>query len=71
MRQGDAAMNRFGLAVVVVLAVCPVAAPAAPILYEESISGDLSDAMPSADGAGLRRRRELGAGIALQRGTGA
>ena len=48
IRQGDASMIRFGLAVVIVLAACPVAAPAAPILYEESVSGDLSDAMPSA-----------------------
>lgn len=48
IRPGDASMIRFGLAVVIVLAACPVAAPAAPILYEESVSGDLSDVTPSA-----------------------
>jgi hypothetical protein len=45
IRQGDAFMIRLGLAVVIVLATSPVAA--APIVFDEAVSGDLSDAMPS------------------------
>jgi PEP-CTERM motif len=50
IRQEDAFMIRFGLIVVIALVLSPVAAPGAPIVYDEAVSGDLSDVIPSATG---------------------